>query len=113
MVIMKEVFKKVDEYNAFKLNEYNDIFEIVGGSSDGDKFYMTWTIVTEYDKENNASVPAKKEDGKYRYLPNKIILGTRTEAIDNLRWLLSQLDGDINETGEPSATDTSKDDVPF
>lgn len=107
------MFKKVDEYNAFKLNEYNDIFEIVGGSTDEGKFYMTWTIITEYDKENNTSVPAKKEDGKYRYLPNKIVLGTRTEAIDNLRWLLSQLDDNINDSETDEVPVTSENDVPF
>ncbi|MBE9509345.1 MAG: hypothetical protein IMY71_00580 [Bacteroidetes bacterium] len=85
--------KVVDQYNAFKLNEYQGSFEVVGGNEGKDgKFYTTWVIVSEYDSIAGGGVPATKKDGSYRNIPIKIVLGSREEAIANLKWLLGQLE---------------------
>lgn len=109
----------VDEYNAFKLNEYRGTYEIVGGNDSNGTFYPAWTIASIYDANINSSVPVKKDDGKYRNVPVKIILGTKEQAIQNLKWLLKQLTGtDSSDESSESLPDESseslpEDDVPF
>lgn len=100
----------VNQYNAFKLNDYQGTYEIVSGNDNEGKFWMDWTIASEYDSDVGHGVPVKKEDGSYRNVPVKVILGNRQEAIANLRWLLGQLEG--HDVGEPPAKEPS-DDVPF
>lgn len=108
--------RKVSEYNAFKLNEYQGTYEIVSGNDNDGKFYMAWGIASEYSPDVNSGVPVKKDDGKYRNVPIKVILGNREEAIENLKWLLDQLQG--HDPGEPPKTEFSPEppsdsDVPF
>jgi len=87
-----EMHIKVNEYNAIELNEYNGIFELVAGVEKDDKFFKNWNIASTYDSEVGGSVPSKKEDGRYRNVPAKVILGDREQAIKNLRLLLEQLE---------------------
>lgn len=111
--------KVVNANNAFRLNEYNGTYEIVSGNvSDDGKFWMDWTIASEYDSEAGHSVPVKKDNGEYRNTPVKVILGDRDQAIENLRWLLGELEG--HETGPiappvppPGDAPLPDDDVPF
>jgi hypothetical protein len=110
--------KVVNQYNAFKLNEYNGTFEIVSGNDSDGKFWMDWAIASEYDSGVGHSVPAKKDDGSYRNTPVKVVLGSREQAIENLKWLLGQLEG--HDSGEPlpepgpgSGEPPPNDDVPF
>ena len=85
--------RKVDTYNAMKLNEYNGTFEIISGNeSDDGTFYPTWAIVSEYSEEAGGGVPKKKDSGKFMVLPVKVVLGERKQAIANLNWLLTQLE---------------------
>ena len=92
--------KVVDTNNAFKLNEYQGTYEVVSGNvGDNGKFWMDWTIASEYDSEAGHSVPVKRDDGRYRNIPIKIILGDRKQAMENLRWLLGELEG--HEVGPP------------
>lgn len=110
--------KVVDQYNAFKLNEYNGTFEIVSGNDSEGKFWMNWAIASEYDSEAGGSIPAKKDNGSYRNVPIKVILGNREKAVENLKWLLGQLEG---HNPEESSMDESQEkvhqepdnDVPF
>lgn len=110
---------KVDQYNAFKLNEYRGTYEIVGGNDSNGTFYPAWTIASIYDANINSSVPVKKDDGKYRNVPIKIVLGAKEHAIQNLKWLLKQLtETDNPEESPESLPDESseplpEDDVPF
>jgi hypothetical protein len=99
----------VNEYNAFKLNEYQGTFEVVSGNVDSDnKFWMDWAIASEYNSEVGGSIPVKKDDGSYRNIPVKVVLGDRQKAIANLRWLLGQLGGyDPEEPSKPSAQEPS------
>jgi hypothetical protein len=111
--------RKVNDYNAFKLNEYQGTFEIVSGNDNDGKFWMAWAIASEYDSSVGHGVPVKKEDGSYRNLPIKIVLGNKEEAIENLRWLLEQLEGCDSEESPPpepgpgSGEPPPNDDVPF
>jgi hypothetical protein len=48
----KAMHRKVNQYNAIKLNCYNDTFEIVSGNESEDgKFWMAWAIASEYDSK--------------------------------------------------------------
>jgi hypothetical protein len=108
--------KVVNANNALKLNEYQGTYEIVGGNvSDDGKFWMNWTIASEYDSVAGYSVPVKKDDGKYRNTPVKVILGDKAQAIENLRWLLGQLEGyEVVPPAEPeSYAPITDDEVPF
>lgn len=107
--------KIVSQYNAFKLNEYNGIFEIVSGNVDNnDKFWMDWAIASEYSSEAGGSIPVKKDNDSYRNIPVKVVLGDRQEAIANLRWLLDKLEGHNPEEPEsPGSEPPPNDDVPF
>lgn len=88
--------KVVNPNNAFKLNKYNDTYELVGGNeSDDGKFWMDWAIASEFDSEVGHSIPVIKGDGKYRNVPIKVILGDKEQAIENLRWLLGELEGRV------------------
>jgi accessory colonization factor AcfC len=109
------MYKVVDQYNAFKLNEYNGTFEIVSGNDNEGKFWMDWAIASEYDSSVGHGVPVKKDDGSYRNVPIKVILGNKEEAVENLKWLLSQLEGhNPDEPPEPSGSKPlPNDDVPF
>ena len=99
--------RKVDTYNAMKLNEYNDTFEIISGNeSDDGTFYPTWAIVSEYSEEAGGGIPKKKDNGKFMVLPVKVVLGEREQAIANLNWLLTQLEA-------PTVTEKSSGEVPF
>ena len=99
--------RKVDTYNAMKLNEYNGTFEIISGNeSDDGIFYPTWAIVSEYSEEAGSGIPKKKAGGKFMVLPVKVVLGSREEAIANLNWLLTRLEA-------PAVTGKTEDDVPF
>jgi hypothetical protein len=99
--------KKVDKYNAFRLNEYNGIFEIVSGNEGEDgKFYTNWVIASKYDSDVGGGVPVKKDTGTYRNLPVKVVLGDRATTIDSLGWLLNQIE-------EYDAKNEPDDDVPF
>jgi hypothetical protein len=105
----------VNQYNAFKLNEYQGIFEVVSGNVNDDKFWMDWAIASEYDSEAGGSIPAKKDNGSYRNVPVKVVLGNREDAIANLKWLLAQLE-QKSDPGEPSIPEPEpppNDDVPF
>jgi accessory colonization factor AcfC len=111
--------KVVNQYNAFKLNEYNGTFEIVSGDVDNNgKFWMNWTIASEYDSDVGHSVPVKKDDDSYRNVPIKVVLGDRQEAIENLKWLLGKLEGHDSKEPEspgpgPGPEPPLSDDVPF
>jgi len=84
--------KKVNEYNAMQLNEYNEILELVAGNEKDGKFYMKWSIASRYDEEAGGGVPVMKDDGKYMNIPVKVVLGNKEEALENLRWLISQVE---------------------
>ena len=109
--------KVVNQYNAFRLNEYNDVFEIVSGNDNEGVFYPTWVIVSEYSKDEGGGVPVKKDNGKYRNMPVKVILGNREEAIENLKWLLKQLDEskeeDAKDSNDQNDSGDADSDVPF
>jgi hypothetical protein len=108
--------KIVNKNNAFKLNEYQGTYEIVSGNvSDDGKFWMNWTIASEYDSEAGHSVPVKRDDGKYRNTPVKVILGDKNQAIENLRWLLGELEGrEVALPAEPEGdAPLTDDDIPF
>ena len=99
--------KKVNEYNAMKLGEYNGTYEIISGNeADGGTFYPTWAIVSEYSEEVGSGIPKKKADGKFMVLPVKVVLGNREEAIANLNWLLTQLEA-------LTVIEKTEEDVPF
>jgi hypothetical protein len=101
----------VNEYNAMKLNCYNGTYEIVSGNAKDDKFYPEWAIVSRYDSDMGHGMPAKKDDGSYRVLPVKVVLGARAKAIENLEWLLGQLKEPTPDDTPPG--DTLDGDVPF
>jgi hypothetical protein len=105
----------VNQYNAFKLNEYRGTFEVVSGNENEGKFWMDWAIASEYDSEAGGGIPAKKDDGSYRNVPVKVVLGDRDEAIENLKWLLAQLEqkSDPGEPAPPESEPSPNDDVPF
>lgn len=108
--------KVINEHNAIKLNCYNSTYEIVSGNvSDDDKFWMNWTIASEYDSEAGHSVPVKKDDGKYRNTPVKVVLGDKNQAIENLRWLLGELEGHgvASPAGTGDGVPLTDSDVPF
>jgi accessory colonization factor AcfC len=103
--------RKVNDYNAFKLNEYQGTFEIVSGNDNDGKFWMNWAIASEYDSDAGHSVPVKKDNGSYRNVPVKVVLGNREQAVENLKWLLGQLEG--HDLDEPLPEPSPNDDVPF
>lgn len=104
--------KVVDQYNALKLNKYQEIYEIVTGNVDENgKFWMNWAIASEYDSSVGHGVPVKKDDDSYRNLPIKIVLGDKEQAIENLKWLLSELTG--TDSPEGLSEPASENDVPF
>lgn len=108
--------KKVDQYNAMKLSEYQGTFEVVSGNEGEDgKFYMEWAIRSEYDSSVGSGVPVTKDDGSYRVMPIKVVLGNREEAIENLKWLLGQLEQPeaAQPSSEPDTNKVPSDDVPF
>ena len=92
-------FREIDKYNAFKPNEYNGVFEIVSGQVNNGIFYSAWTIASKF--EDGKSVPVKRDNGLYRNIPVKIVLGERQKAIENVKWLLSQLEGNTAESAKP------------
>lgn len=110
----------VNKYNAFKLNEYQGVFEIVSGNDNEGKFWMDWAIASEYDSDVGHGVPVKKDNGSYRNVPIKVVLGSKEQTIENLEWLLSQL-REQHDSGEPDSPESelpksgllSDDDVPF
>jgi hypothetical protein len=107
--------KVVNPNNAFKLNEYNDTQELVGGNvSEDGKFWMDWAIASEYDSSAGHSVPVKKDDGKYRNVPIKVILGdSKEQAIENVKWLLGELEGHEVVLPDGQGEGVPSDDVPF
>ena len=99
--------RKVNDWNAMKLGEYNGTYEIISGNEAEDgTFYPTWAIVSEYSAEVGSGIPKKKADGKFMVLPVKVVLGERKEAIANLNWLLTRLEA-------PTVTEKTEEDVPF
>ena len=102
--------KKVKEYDAFKLTEYNGKYELVAGNDNEGTFYIKWFIVSEYDSDAGGGVPVKKGDGKYRFSPAKVVLGDRENAIENLKWLLGELQG--HDSAKPLNNNTSLPDMP-
>ena len=106
--------KKVNEWNAMKLGEYNGTYEIISGNeAEGGTFYPTWAIVSEYSEEVGSGIPKKKADGKFMVLPVKVVLGNYEEAKANLKWLLEQL---LTPTATPVDVGTKgpdDEDVPF
>lgn len=111
---MDNTHRVVNQYNAFKLNKYRGTFEIVSGNDNEGKFWMAWAIASEYDSDVGHGVPVTKDDGSYRNVPIKVVLGNREDAIANLEWLLAQLEGhDAKEPVPPESEPLSSDDVPF
>ena len=113
--------KVVNPNNAFKLNEYNGTQELVGGNvSEDGKFWMDWAIASEYDSSAGHSMPVEKDDGKYRNVPIKVILGdSKEQAIENVKWLLGELEGHnavappADDVAPPGDVPPPDDDVPF
>lgn len=103
----------INQLNAFKLNEYQGTYEVVSGNDNDGTFYMAWAIASEYDSGTNSSKPFKKEDGKYRNVPIKVVLGDKEEAIENLKWLLKQLEGESPSPEPGSPEPLLSGDVPF
>jgi accessory colonization factor AcfC len=85
----------------------------VSGNENEGKFWMDWAIASEYDSDVGHGVPVKKDDGSYRNLPIKVVLGNREDAIANLKWLLAQLEGTQEEPAPPGPEPLPDDDVPF
>jgi putative FmdB family regulatory protein len=117
----RPMHKIVNKNNALKLNEYNDTQELVSGNvSEDGKFWMDWAIASEYNSSEGHSVPVKKDDGKYRNVPIKIILGdSKEQAIENVKWLLGELEdhdtaaSSVSDVMPPGDTPPLDDDVPF
>ena len=71
------MYREVNPNNAFQLNCYNGTYEVVNGNVNDGKFWMDWTIASEYDSDAGHSVPVKKDDGRYRNTPVKVIPGNK------------------------------------
>ena len=105
-------YKEIDSYNAIQLNEYNGVFEVVGGNASDGKFYMRWTIASEYNSERGHSEPVKKDNGQWRNVPVKVVIGEHEEAIANLKWLIKQIRDSVTVPAPPDETQDTQQSEP-
>lgn len=79
---------KNDKYNqGISLEEYNGVLSLVAsGRTDEGVMYKKWVFAQKKDK-----TPAEKP------IPMKITLGNDREAVDILKYFLSQLTRDIED----------------
>lgn len=99
--------RKIDQYNAMKVDKYKGKYSVVLGNEKEDRFFIDWRFLSQWDSEKGEGVVRVKEDGSCYRLPTAIVLGNSEEEVKaTLTWIFEE----VQKLGAPPLDDK---DVPF